>query len=414
MNSPTPTLPRREGAAQSALSAGFCGLYSNARRLCFLVIKEPLRYLGTAPSLRGRAGVGLLCLILCGCITDFIPKGIEEVKDILVVEGIITDDETTITLTRSVHISNYGGKDYGPLFVTNAKVYVECENGTQFESIQTMNGQYKIKTGKLNLDQKYCLKIEADQLEYCSDFSYPIQTPAIDSIFWLKAGRGQPVKIYLSTNSPLDDIQYYRWSYREDWEINAAIRLEPYPYYCWNEASSEELLLGTAEKTEWGQMMEIISEIPPSSVKFSTLYRVEITQNAVSRRAYDYFLNIKKNVENMGTIFAPIPSELRGNIRCITDPGQPVIGYVDVSTTTKKQRYIYRDDGVYEQPYFTCSPVEGRVICEIMGLNPCFIPDEYILYNRYPPQTYLHQKCVDCTFESTNTTQKPSDWPDHN
>jgi len=390
------------------------------------IMQNPIcKALCASLSLRGRAGVGLLCLILCTCITDFIPKGIDEVKDILVVEGIITNDSTIITLTRSANITL--GKDYGPQYVTDAKVYVECDDGTQFLTNQSWNGNYKIKTGKLNLNQKYCLKIEIEEMdvnnrgigwntktyEYQSDFSYPIKTPEIDSIFWLKGGKGQPVKIYLSTNSPLDDIQYYRWSYKEDWEINAEVLLDPYPFYCWNSAESEELLLGTAEKTEWGQMMEIISEIRPSSEKFSVLYRVDITQNAISKRAYDYFQNIKKNVENTGTIFAPIPSEIRGNIRCITDPGRPVIGYVDVSTTTKKRRYIYRREGVYEMPYSFCIPFTAGKICELEGLD-CSkpLPYPYILYDRFSA-TYLHHQCVDCTYNPKNTTKKPDDWPKH-
>jgi hypothetical protein len=177
-------------------------------------------------------------------------------------------------------------------------------------------------------------------------------------------------------------------------------------------AFSEELLIGTAEKTEFGQMMEIISEIPPSSVKFSVLYRVEITQNAMSKRAYDYFMNIKKNSESIGTIFAPIPSELRGNIRCITDPDRPVIGYVDVSSTVKKRRYIPRSEGVYEPPYFGCYPLRLTELCEIEGVVPCIPPYYYILWDRFNG-TFIHRRCIDCTYETTNTTQKPDDWPNN-
>ena len=412
--SPTPTLPKGEGGAPRYCGDSFFAKIISLQKFTDEDIQKShsCTALRATPSPWGRAGVGLL-LLLYACITDFEPKGIEEVADILVVEGIITDNETTITLSRSVNLSNYGGEEFGRLFVHDAKVYVECDDGTQFmANPSTWDGRYRIKTGQLDLKRKYCLKIEIEDIEYHSDFSHPINTPEIDSIFWLKGGSGQPVKIYLATNSPQDDLRYYRWSYKEDWEINSAFLLEPYPYYCWNKAESEELLLGTAEKTEFGQMMEIISEIAPSSDRFSVLYRVDITQNAINKRAYDYFLNIKKNAENTGTIFAPIPSELRGNIRCLSDPKRPVIGYVDVSTTTKKSRYIYRREGVYEPPYRGCFLMEAHEICEMENIFPCIgLPYYYIVYDRFPPVKYLHQKCVDCTFLSSNTTQKPNDWP---
>lgn len=356
------------------------------------------------------------CLVLSGCITEYHATEIDEVGDILVVEGIITDDETYIRLSRSVQLT---GDDYfgfsADSDVNYAQVSVECDDGTRSSDTQMLgNGRYLITTGKLDLNHKYRLKIGIGELEYCSDYSYPLQTPEIDSIFWRKRGRGQPVNIHVAAHDSVNKILYYRWSYKEDWEINSEYYLEGYPYYCWDLSSSRDLLIGSAEKTVFGRLTDIITGIAPSSRKLSVLYRISIKQNAISKRAYDYFDNIKKNADQIGDIFAPTPSELRGNITCTTDPNMPVIGYVEVSSTTQNRRFISRSkDNVYEWPLSDCELISED---SLKKKYPGGIPKEYVIFREYPPPPdippdYIHVSCVDCRYYGTE--QKPDDWPNN-
>jgi len=409
--------------------------------------------------------IALNSLILCGCITKYDPPDIDELADILVVEGIITDDETAITLTRSVNLKDdikIGSDPSTPTYVTNAIVKVECEDGTQFQAgypvwvceSSNCKCQYKIKTGKLNPNQKYWLNIEIEEIEgdcnpgagymgscptktykYSSDPANPIQTPEIDSVFWMKRGKGQPVSIHVATHSPDLKVLYYRWSYKEDWEVRSEVYLQNYPYFCWNYGNSSQLLLGSAEKTVFGRITDKLTEMPPSSSRLSALYRIDVKQNVISKRAYDYFTNIKKNAEQSGSIFAPVPSELRGNITCITDPGRPVIGYVDISTTTQKRRYISSGE-VFEKPRSKCDEIlpfdvlksRYEEIFSDEGNKPPTEEDElmrwiydkfgYVVYQRIVigniiMSLFVKHECVDCTL-SNATTQKPDDWPNNN
>ena len=363
----------------------------------------------------------ILCsfLFLSDCITKYEATGIEEMIDILVVEGIITDDETIITLSHSVNLTD---ENLGYYYIDSAHVYVECDNGTRWKaepyggdwwiSMPPRNGRYLIKTGKLNPELQYRLKIEIEELtktyEYCSDYSYPIETPEIDSIFWVKRGRGQPVMMYVATRSYEHKIMYYSWSYREDWEVNAAIRrVENYPYNCWNSSRNKDLLLGTTETVVHGQLMDILTEINPSDRRLSSLYRIIVNQNAIRKRTYDYYLNIKKNAENMGSLFAPVPSELLGNIICVSDPKRPAIGYVDISTTSKVQRFITQADNLFENP-LSCNIFTLEYLIDKYG-NAKQIPITYIDLGG---DNYTEQICVDCTFLG-GILQKPDDWPNN-
>ena len=393
--------------------------------------------------------IQLFIILNCfsGCITDYTAPGIEEVADILVVEGVITDNETLIMLSRSLNLTE---ENTYSLLVDNAKVYVECDDETQWlaEAIGETTFKrylYRIETGKLNPDKNYRLRIEIEEPDYdsedcftnlntggmsCpskiyvygSEFSKPILTPEVDSVFWYKRGLGQLVMLYVATQSQDNQIMYYRWSYKEDWEINAEFFLEGYPFRCWNMNSSRDLLIGSAERTVVGKVMDMLTSIVPNSPKLSILYRIDVKQNAISKRAYDYFINIKKNSQQIGNIFAPVPSELRGNIICLNDNDRPVIGYVDVSTTTQKRRYITRNDNVYEAPFSSlCESLTEDSLMVMYPMDPELElewtpPFDWVLYDsiiRTPPDDYEYfykpRRCVNCTYYGV--PQMPDDWP---
>ena len=379
---------------------------------------------------------GCACLILGGCITEYEAKGLNEVENILVVEGIITGGESIITLSRSVNLTNDSPTPY--VYVNDAIVSVECDDGTLIQAIDLYyrpDGRYVIPMGDLNFDRQYRLKIEvyeADNsannglyapyssrmFEYCSDYTHPIRTPEIDSVFWSKRDLGQPVNIHVATHSTTGDVMFYRWSYREDWEIVSDRRSfgeYMYPYYCWNGDNSRGLLVGSAEKTVFGQLTNIILEISPFDRKIEVLYRIKVKQNAISKQAYDYYANIKKNTRQTANIFSPVQSELKGNITCVTDPDRPVIGYVDFSTTTQSQLYIPYDDLAYEFAGrdWNCTDIsQDSLMAKFMYIPETYVP--YYWINEMGGRTlyYVYNRCIDCTF--FGTTIKPDDWPnDH-
>ena len=400
--SPTPALPKREG--------------------------DPNIWL-TAPSLWGRAGVGLiLCLILCGCITEFELKGINEIEGILVVEGIITDDESVITLSRSKGLSYEDDlRDLSPYHVTDAKVYIECDDGKQWDVTSQNSGKYTIANGKLNPERQYRIKIESDEQVYASDFAYPLVPPEIDSVFWTKKESGQPVNIHVSTHAPDSTARYYRWSYIDVWVFRSNIKYNSdicgrcniyvshatnfcpicgirvrYPHYCWSSTSNTELLIGSTEKTGFGNVTEIIAEINPMDRKLSLLYRIEVMQYAISKRAFDYYTNIKKNAQQTGSLFAHIPAEIKGNISCITDPRRPVIGYMDVSTAVASKKLYLKPD-VYE-----FSILQRECFPPVLYYP---IPPEYIIV---PGAGVFYPECVDCELDGGNPIfYLPDDWPYH-
>lgn len=364
----------------------------------------------------------VIVCFLFGCISPFEPKGIEQIDGILVVEGIITDGESVFTLSRSRMLSE---TEMMLDIVTNANVFVEREDGTLFPAELSewpiWPRRYHINNGPLDPNSRYRLRIDIPEnnevFQYFSEFAYPIITPEIDRVFWTKRGDGQPVTIHVETHSPEQEVLFYRWSFRADWEINSDMFHPDFPFRCWGHQYSREILLGSAENTVFGRVIDIIHEINPRDQRLSVLYRIEVTQNAISRRAHTYFENIRRNAELTGSIFSPTPSTMRGNIFSATDPNRHVVGYVDVSTTTQKRLYIRRGDGAHERvapsPWCSGPMSHGQVCFLLFGDSPAIefcnpLEHGFVIFEPLEGN-FILQSCVDCTF--WGTTDKPYDWP---
>jgi len=374
----------------------------------------------------------LFVILTCSaCITEFEAK-IDEVANILVVEGIITDDESIITLNRSKGLSYEDNiKDMSPYHVTDAKVYIECDDGTQWGATDQNSGKYTIQTGKLNIERQYRLKIESEEHIYHSEFASPMIPPEIDSVFWIK--QGQYVKIYVASHDPDSTTQFYRWTFQEVWTYTSNLRVFPddnpfypdgFPFFCWDRANNTGLLLGSSEKTVSGKITSQLTEILPWDDRLSILYRIEVGQHVIGKRAYKYFDNIKKNARQTGSLFARIPSDVIGNIICTTDRSRMVIGHVDVSSATRKKLYISTRDigGYYDPPKVDYCDVLYPYMLSYPYYYQLYggkIPESYIVWqweiirqtNELVPTAYVDSKCVDCTLKG-GTTQKPEDWHD--
>lgn len=375
-----------------------------------MFMKRPLYILSFICSLYG----------MLGCITDYVPSGIKEVSDILVVESTITNDTTYVRLTRSLGLLDQMRK---LKTINNAVVSVETADGSfKKEGKPLGNGNYAIVTGELNFSTEYRLLISADGEEYASGFLAPLSTPEMDTLSWQKRGPGEPVYICVSSHGDKNQSPYYRWTYQEDWEVKAELlanggygesingikQIVEYglntsnnTYYCWGRDSSKVLLLDSSEKLRENIISnKKLIEIPPSDDRLSILYHITVHQTSLRNEAYLYFHGVEKNMNQTAGLFSAMPSELRGNITCLSNPEIPVIGYVEVGTTTEKKIFIPTSKEIYEPEKSWCTDM--------------ITDEEHIslfLYDINIPRLYAPGKCVNCLFKRKATKNKPAWWP---
>ena len=142
-------------------------------------------------------------------------------------------------------------------------------------------------------------------------------------------------------------------------------------------------------------------------------YSVLVRQYALDKKGYEFYELMRKNTESLGSIFDAQPSEQRGNFKCISDPGELVIGYVSAVTVDEKRMFISRIQLPGWNFYQDCP--------EIIVLNhPDSIKDAYdgggSIYSAIftPNNTVSHYRfsriqCVECPTRG-GSLLKPSYW----
>ena len=363
--------------------------------------------------------VSLALLSLAACVTDFTPE-VKGVSGILVVDGTITDGESVFRLSRSVSIldtTRVGD------WIAHAVMCVEREDGATFPASYEGNGFYRIPTGDLDPASGYRLNFTIDGKNYQSSFLKPIETAPIDSVSWQKAGLGQPISIHVSSRAGADQSTYYRWTYFETWEVitpltatagyldGVFMMFDPAtPHntrYCWGRDSSKTLLLeNTAPLAENVVVRKKLFEIPCKDEKLSFLYHVEVLQTQLREEAYNYFRILRDEVERSGGIFGLVMSAGdNGNVYCISDPEEVIIGYVEVATTTRKSLFIPYSWDIHE----SLPADKAYRYCPLCSKKD--YPDwpwfEY-------PHSVTYPQCVDCRAHYNATKNRPAWWPnDH-
>jgi hypothetical protein len=242
----------------------------------------------------------------------------------------------------------------------------------------------------------------------------------------------QGVRVYVNTRDPANNTRYYRWKYEETWQFTSAFRstiefvngaVRPRTnniYECWGSQRSNAIQLSNS--TRLGQ--DVIANfplilLPRASVKLRIKYSVLVSQYAQTPEEYNYWELLKKNTESLGSLFDPQPTQLTGNVHCLDDANERVIGYVGATTITQKRIFI--DNAELRSSFFYDTGNEGcstapdtiplRIATDIFR-NPNNVPIE----PDYMPGTlnvigYLISSadCVDCRRRGTNV--KPSFWP---
>jgi len=172
--------------------------------------------------------------------------------------------------------------------------------------------------------------------------------------------------------------------------------------------SSKTLILESTVKLQENKVtLKKLVEIPCSDDKLSILYYIAVEQMQIRKEAFDYFENLQKNLDNTGGLFSKMPSEIKGNIICVTEPEEAVIGYVEVTSIEKKDLFIPTSEDLYEKPRDTC-PMEIT--------NDSDIGYPILLLSQSPgmPSLYAPTRCIDCRSKPHASKTKPDFWPtDH-
>lgn len=360
-------------------------------------------------------GLGLILLVLWSCMEPFEPKIADAPGSYLVVDGAINSQGvSTIRLSRTTGLGQSGKAPA----VSKARVFIEEASGRQYLLTESPAGTYT--SASLILPAEKAIRLHfttADGREYASDFTPAKFTPSIDSVSWRINDQG--LQIYVNAHDETNQARYYRWSYEETWEFRSRFvsyleyknkklvdRLEDINH-CWGLEAPSTIMLGNTVRLSRNVVAEQpITLLPKRSTKLVTKYSVLVRQYALSLEEYNYLEALRKNTESIGTLFDPLPTQLTGNVHCIQDASEVVLGFVGAQSVQEQRIFIDRSDLPADWPLVT-----GYEGC---GLDTTRSADFFADANYTPIAMgdgkvyYSTSECIDCRKRGANV--RPSFW----
>lgn len=377
----------------------------------------------------------LVFLLAIGCKEPFEPDLSEENLRILTVEGYLDTDgkpsELYLGFTRRIYGENFGP---GSTPALGAQVYLEGNSGVRYQLSDQGEGFYLFEED-IPENETYQLRIFLDETNsYTSEPIRPMVSTPIEDIGFDKDDCG--VEIYVTTRGS-QDVDDFIWTFEETYSFspkfvspfiyrpetkNVETRWpEETIYLCYRTLTSTDLLLETSSNFDENVIFKkAITRIEPGDERLSTRYSILVSQMALAPEAAEFWEIMKKNTDDIGTIFSPMPSNITGNITNDQDPETPVIGFVSLGVIQQQRLFIevqevspWTND---LRDYFDCELDPDTVSAS--GFEERFSTGvKFPAMAVYPEGSSVPigyraalRRCVDCTLRGSNV--KPDFWQD--
>jgi hypothetical protein len=384
--------------------------------------------------------------IFSSCIDSFDPS-LSAYEDVLVVDGLISNIDTTYTVFLSRTVSNI---DEDVPTEEGAIVQITDDVGNTETLTEVSSGKYQSNpetfTGKIGHSYQLHIKT-ADGKEYESDTCYLNPPYSIDSISYQKdkewnadnSEEQDGLAIYINASPDKEASTYLRWSYQEDWKFsipqpenyyiapdNSIVYQVAENVYCYKSNASSEIILHSLANLTTDQVTNKLVYFIPSgeSDRLTNRYTTLITQYTISKEEYEFWNKLEESTEDVEDIFGSQPYSLTGNISNINDPDEMVAGYFQVAGVSTQRIFID-----YNDIYQLGLPMGGDLDCQIDSL---FLEDYlgyslFTLYSELKSNGYgfvapiqesnvtiglirCAKVCSDCT--KTGDIDPPSYWVD--
>ncbi len=345
------------------LSADCCKLFSRIPALPGFddpaAITFNLVKLGLGSLIKSLWYLAIFITMLPSCVQPFDVE-VEGSSKVLVADGLITNQKDVYKVRLSYASPTLNS--YEDTEISGAQVSISNNQDQTWALWESEAGVYQTDScewqGKVGSTYQLHI-ITPDGKRYASYPETMPEVPAIDSFYYeiesrtsLNAINSEIItwglQTYLNTGSGTNRNGFYRWDWRETYEFTAPLAAPgqidiPTCYESGGIVGS----INIASTRELGSDIinrQPINFIPKRGVKLSSRYSLLIKQLSLTQQAYDYWENVKEQLEDAGSIFSPPPAQIIGNIYNVDDDTELVMGYFQVSAVTEKRVFIRRGE----------------------------------------------------------------------
>jgi len=364
-------------------------------------------------------------IFISGCITQFVPDTDED-PNLLVVEGLMTDqpEEYVIRLSRSMPL----GKKVTLKPLKGCWVYITDDIGNSFPLNESATaGTYLSNpyTFQGVVGRKYTLHVNTNNSTetHYSYQSLPMElkaVPEIDSLFYEKvtikertefSGPKEGCQVYLNTHDPGGICKFFRWEYTETWRFRLPYIIVP-NNTCWISNTSNNIQIKNTSVLTADRVARLpLSFISNETDRLADRYSILVNQYSMNEDEYNYWEKLQSISEEVGSLYDITPSSIPGNIFCIEDPSEQVLGYFSVSAKTSKRTYIDENFRGLVNLYSECETdtIFGGAPIPDLNISRWVIVDQSYAM---PPYKIITERrgCADCTVRGTII--QPDFWVD--
>lgn len=364
------------------------------------------------------------------CVEPYKPEVLDNNPNYLVVDAFldVSLGGIKVNLTRTTSLSS----SLPSVFERDAIVELQEIDGKVFLLNDRNDGSYYLSSNEFAFEQEYRIRITTqDGKVYESTYIKPVSTPEIDTVTWMV--EGDFLNINVSTSGANDQSRYYRWKFTDTYEYHSPY-VSPYSiingkvvpraadeqvFWCWKSDTLKDILIGNTVRLSQNVIDNYtLLRIPKESIKISRRYSILVEQQALSHEAYDYWVNVRRINENLGGLNDPLPGNVVGNISCVTDPRENVIGMFEAGEISTKRVFV----SILDLPdrfstfrYPTCT-IDTIYVEEIPSSPNINLIEAFSTMGPGLPEVYAFStssnSCTDCRVFGQGQNLKPSFWKD--
>ncbi|MDA3905481.1 MAG: DUF4249 domain-containing protein [Bacteroidales bacterium] len=381
-------------------------------------------------------------IFLSACIKTFTPKIDSDAASKIVVSGKLTNKEgyQTVTISKSIPLS---GLDNSVL--SNCNVSIWDNLGNKFQLQEYLDGEYRVWMNQedLNSGTAYHIQIitpDGDELISEPDIMpdvAQIETPNYERSTIYNAvynAHDNGLQFLIDIDGNESNSSYYLFELDATYEHHALFDREwyyddtlniygfytgrgkvyhIYPpdsslYFCWTTERVPEILLLSTENLTENKFKNFNLHFVSFRAPYLTYgYSLLVRQMGLSREAYLYWENMKKNNNQNADLYGKQPVDIQGNIKNITNPEKEVLGFFHASAISELRIFIGPKE---TNPNPICAPIDIRRL-GFREIDPNDYPafllndplGDYLMY-------MLPDPCVNCA-SYHGSTIKPDFWP---
>jgi hypothetical protein len=367
-----------------------------------------------------------IAFIMHGCIYEYFPQT-GEYEKFLVVYGMITTENGPHEITI------YKNKQIGEISLDSAVqaiVSITDDIGNIIPLTEASNGRFltpQTFAGRIGTKYKLSIVLQ-DGRKYESDYVEMLDVPGISDI---KAeqikkpgasttSEDEGYQFYISSEPGSSEQKYFKWEIDEDWEFDMPYIYDFYwdgdeltdiniPYQCYSKRHIRDFFISTTNNSQ----VNYISNYPLHFVsrynKLKYGYGIRVRQYALSEFSYSFWENVVEN-DNPNALNSKQQYPLVGNIKCISNPDEPVYGILEASAVKTKNLQV-------KILYVAPQSAECGITKMVKSLDPqTLILEPPAMITSHPPLQWgtgfllvREAKCIYCE-ASDGTSIRPGYW----